>query len=161
MQVEKRIVPFRSRSPSQPVSISVPITGIIPTSTIPCMGTATPSTTTAAACGRPLCLGSITVRGTFWWHNLAVFPMAGCLAGWRGYEQPALLTLVVACLGHGCPSLLPHWSLFPPLVLDPYIHCFLWTCAGPYWSSLLRSKNLALISSFPIYQFQQLTCMCS
>lgn len=99
MQVEKRIVPFKSRSPSQPVSISVPITGIIPTSTIPCMGTATPSTTTAAACGHPLCLGSITVRGTFWWHNLpmgAVFPMGGCLAGWRRYGQPALLTLVVA-----------------------------------------------------------------
>lgn len=65
--MENRVVAFRKPLPciSQPftacVDVSVPLSGITPTSTIPCMGTATPSTTTAAACGPPHCLASITV----------------------------------------------------------------------------------------------------
>lgn len=160
------------------VNVSVPLSGIIPISIIPFMGTAIPLTTTAAACGHPRCLGSVTVgerqslvrtaqlcllqelkasccAWCWWWQIAAVLCLAQVLFSpmWRWLSHK-----------HGCPSLMPHWTHSLPSVPHPYILCSLWTCSGPSWSPLLSCNTVLLRSGSslsPFSCFQQLACLCS
>lgn len=173
--MENRAVPFRQlfllllQPFSFCLNVSVPLPGTIPTSTIPCMGTAIPLMTTAAACGHPHCLGSIMVgerhslvsKNSLALFSLGVTGILLCLVLVGADCSPALsLPKLFSPIwrqlshGHGCPSPLPT-ELSPSSVPDPHALCFLWTCAGPSRSPLLSHSACApgvhlLLPHFPL-----------